>query len=143
MGIDEAADEFVVAVGGEAIVFIEVWRDGLCVEAVEAENLFASGGILGGGVVAGERGNPLAEGASGGKAGVAVLEMEIGDVLVPAAEFFAGGGLARHGAEGFEEGVFAEVHEDGVGGAELVFVEGRVESDVRVGEFLEWRLGRG
>jgi hypothetical protein len=60
VGIDEAAHEFVVAVGGEAIVFVELGRDGFGVETIEPKNFLARGGIAGDGIVAGERGNPLA-----------------------------------------------------------------------------------
>lgn len=68
--------------------------------------------------------------------------MEVGIVEIPAAELFAGRGLARHGAKRLEETVFAEVHENGVGVVELVFVEWGMEGNVGVGEFEERKFVR-
>jgi len=55
VGIDEAANDLVVAVSGKTIFFVEVAGDGLRVKAIQAQNLVANFGGLRDGVTASQR----------------------------------------------------------------------------------------
>src|SRR5579864_6336038 len=70
------------------------------------------------------------------------MPVVVGIVAIPSSQVFARSGLSDHGAEGLEEGIFAEIHEDGVSQAELLFVQGAIEGDIAIAEFLE-RCGGG
>src|SRR5215472_4411163 len=54
VGIDEAANDFVVAVSGKTIFFVEVAGNGLRVKAIQAQDLVANFGGLRDGVAAGQ-----------------------------------------------------------------------------------------
>ena len=133
--IDEAEQQFVVGIGGEAVFDVEVGRDGLRVEAIEAQHLLAGLVVAGDGVGAGQRRYPLAEGAGGGKAVVEILAVVVvGIVVIPAAQIFAGRGHAGHLAKRLQQAVIAERHEHGVSGHELRLVQIAGHQDIAVAE---------
>jgi hypothetical protein len=114
MRVDKAAVGLVEGVGGDAVVLVELLADGGGEAGDEALDLGLSGLVAGDGVGARESGDPLAEGVAGDVAGHVFGWVEEAGGGVPAAEVFAGGGLAGELAEGLEDAVFVEVEEEGV-----------------------------
>jgi len=136
--VHEAADQFVEGVGGEAVRVEEVGGDGFGELSVKSADAFGDDGVVMGGRGAGEGGGPLAEAVSRGEAGVAVLVIVGGEIAVPAADINAGRGLdggsggCGHRAEGFEEAVVGEAHEDGLGVALLGEVRFAEDGDLGI-----------
>ena len=114
VGVDEAAVGLVEGVGGDAVVFVELFADGGAEGCDETVDLGLGGLVAGDGVGAGEAGEPLAEGVAGDVAGHVFGRVEERRWGVPAAEVFSGGGLAGELTEGLEHAVFVEIEEEGV-----------------------------
>src|SRR6267154_1693158 len=94
--VDQATDDFVVAIRGKTILVVKIAGNRLRVKAIEAKNFFANRRRRMNGVSASERGNPLAKGCGGRKAGIVFSEIVVWIVEIPTTEFFAGSGLAGH-----------------------------------------------
>jgi len=92
----------VVAVRREAIHVVELRRDRFGVQLIEAEDTFADFFVAGDGRSFWRARRPIGRRCMRARNGAAgSFAVEIWIVEIPAAEFFAGGVLAGHGAQRF------------------------------------------
>src|SRR5215475_11421026 len=83
--VNEAADKFVVSIGGETAFFVEIARNCFCVELVQAKNFFAHSLGAVDSIAARESGNPLAKSSRRRESFPVFLPViKIGIVVVPA-----------------------------------------------------------
>src|ERR1700733_10201853 len=107
VGIDQPTNQFVVAVGGEAVLLVVIARNGLGVQAVQAQHFFTCWLVPSDGIHARERRNPLAECAAGSKSVFVFAPFVVRIVVIPAAQVVARGGLAAHLTERLQQAVLA------------------------------------
>jgi hypothetical protein len=93
--IHEPANNFVVAIRRKSILIVIIAGNGFGIEAIQSQHFLAGRFVACDGVHARQRRYPLTEGATRGESiRVAILVIRV--VAIPAANVFAGTGLAAH-----------------------------------------------
>ena len=109
VGIQQPDGQLVVGVGGKTALAVELAGDGLGVEPIEPQHLFANGAVAANRIAPRQGRHPLAEVAAGREAFVEVFPIVVvGAIGVPAAQFDARRGQARHLAERHQQAVVAQ-----------------------------------
>ena len=116
VGIQQPDSQLVVGVGWKTALGVEFAGDGLGVEPVEPQHLFANGAVAANRVAPGQGRHPLAEVAAGREAFVEVCPIiVVGAIGVPAAQLDARRGQTGHLAERHQQAVVAQGHQHRLG----------------------------
>jgi hypothetical protein len=135
--LHESTNQFVLTVSGEAIVLVEISRNRLCLQAVQAKNLVANRLISIDRIGTRPGGDPLTEGCCRCETGTERAPVELRIIEKPAPQFITRGRLPAHMAEGLKQAIVVQTHMHRKRLFELLVMEIAPQGHVTVVEFPE------